>query len=251
MTAPFQKLDSQVLIVPTADVLASVTAKLLAKAFSKILQGQQRLTFIPSSGKTPLKTYRLLAQYYQDTVDWSRVTVVQMDEYCAQNLEPNLYFDHFLQTHLLQPLGIENFISMRKSHGNGLYEPEAYSEKLLSLGPIDFALHGIGRNGHIGFNEPGSDENSKTRIVELAQSTRHDNFSDIIASNRPQYGMTIGLGELRRVKHTLLIASGQHKSAALKSLINRDSISDTPACVLWGSSDFGLIVDQHAAKSFI
>lgn len=119
---------------------------------------------------------------------------------------------------------------------------------LLSLGPIDFALHGIGRNGHIGFNEPGSCANSMTRIVSLAPETQDDNFSNLADMDKPKYGITLGLKELRSVKHTLLIATETQKAIAVHKLLKQSDILETPASILWSSSDFGIIIDKKAAS---
>jgi glucosamine-6-phosphate deaminase len=254
MAMQFQKFDSQTLIVPDSDALAQATAELLIKAFSKILTRKQTVFFIPSSGQTPLKTYQLLARRYKTALDWSRITLVQMDEYWpgadpAILMDEGAYFYHFLQSHLVRPLDVGAFISIRKPGGGGPHSPKAYSEILSSLGPIDFALHGIGRNGHIGFNEPGSCIYSKTRIVDLAPATRSDNFPNLSEAEAPKYGITLGLKTLRQVNHTLLIATGAHKASAIRNLVGHDPVSKTPACILWDSPDFGLIIDQAAASN--
>jgi len=251
MSNIFQKFDSQTLILMSEEALAEVTATFLIKAFSNILRKQATLTFIPSSGRTPVKTYQHLTQNYRHAIDWSRVTIVQMDEYYADNLDPKLYFHNFLRTHLVAPLNIENFISMHDEKTASLYAPNAYRHKLNALGSIDFALHGIGRNGHIGFNEPYDDKHSETRIVELCSETQDDNFPNMKNENRPKQGMTLGLKDLARVKHSLLIASGEHKAKAIKELMNRAPISKTPACALWNSPDFGIILDRQAAKDVV
>jgi len=150
--------------------------------------------------------------------------------------------------HLVRPLDIPNFISMRKQSSRELLTPAEYDQKIAAAGSIDFALHGIGRNGHIGFNEPESDPNSVTRIVNLAPKTRRDNFPQMDLTDSPSHGMTLGLRDLARVKHTLLIASGEHKADAMSRLVGGSSISETPACALLNCRDFGVIMDRQAAK---
>lgn len=248
MAVHFQKFTNQAVIVPSNDILAEVTAKLIIKAFSRILARKERILFIPSSGRTPIKTYALLAARYKTAIDWRRVTIVQMDEYWTHGLDEDAYFYSFLQKHLVAPLDIGEFISMRKEDGTGISCPEYYHDKISELGPIDFALHGIGRNGHIGFNEPGTKANSETRLVELARVTLEDNFANTDTANIPHYGVTLGLKILRAVRHTLLIASGKHKATAIQKLLNKDPVLETPACALWESSDFGVIVDRDAGS---
>ena len=247
MAAIFQRLDSQAIIAADADAVAQLTAKLIVQSLSRILARKQMASFIPSSGSTPLKTYRLLATDYKTALDWSRVSVVQMDEYASDTLDRSLYFRNFLTSHLVTPLGIKNFISIQKPNSQALNSPRDYANKIAALGRIDFALHGIGRNGHIGFNEPGSSPLSETRMIKLAPETRRDNFPDMPAAQRPHYGMTMGLKDLKNVRHTLLIATGAHKTNAVRDLLNRSSVEKTPACALWETDDFGIIIDRSAA----
>lgn len=241
-------LDNRPLIVPTEDALAEAAARIIVDAFTAFLKSQHRVLFLPSSGRTPVKTYAYLARKYKNTIDWSRVTLVQMDEYKSTTLAPDLYFRKFLEQHLIAPLGIENFIFMTKPGSTQLIAPEDYAGKIKSAGPIDFALHGIGQNGHIGFNEPGSSSDSITRIVTLNPETRRDNFPNLKFNEAPSQGMTLGLQDLSRVKHSLLIASGETKADAIRRLLNQSSISRTPACAMLNCSDFGIIIDPHAAK---
>ena len=242
------QFDTQTVIVYDDDTLAMVTSKLLIRAFQAILLKQDYVVFLPSSGRTPLKTYQYLAKHHKHTIDWSRMKVVQMDEYNSGQLKPEDYFETFLKTHLITPLGIGEFLSMHNPAG-GLYAPDDYESKITAWGGIDFALHGIGSNGHIGFNEPGSVVDSTARYVKLAEQTRRDNFPNMQAYDRPKTGMTLGLRDLKRVKHTVLLATGAHKAPAVQNLLNRTPVSQTPACILWDSPDFGVIVDQKAARS--
>ena len=251
MSLQFHKVSKQATIVPNDDVLAEITANLIVKAFTRILMRKENVTFLPSSGRTPIKTYKILAQKYKAVIDWSRITLVQMDEYYTNQLDEYAYFYRFIEKHLVKPLGIKTFISPKKDDKTGLLDVEDYMSFLSKLGPIDFALHGIGRNGHIGFNEPGSAMTSETRIVKLTSATREDNFTHLTDADRPQYGMTLGLKELRAVRHTLLIATGKHKALAIRNLLKRQSVLETPACALWNSPDFGIILDQQAAEFII
>ena len=254
MTMHFQKLNAQVMIVPNNDILAKTTAKLLVTAFSKILDKKERVLFIPSSGNTPLKTYQLLVKHYKHAIDWSRITIIQMDEYWSKPINENAYFYSYLQKNLVTPLGIGKCVLMKKPNGTGeteLYTPKEYAHKLSSLGTIDFALHGIGRNGHIGFNEPGSAANTVTRIVNLTPETQTDNFPNLAERDTPKHGITMGLKCLCRVNHTLLIATGTQKANAVHKLLMQRDILKTPASILWNSPDFGIIVDRNAANLLV
>ena len=248
MGIQIQKFDPQVLITASDDGLAEITASLIVKAFKRLLTYKEHINFIPSSGNTPKKTYQILATRHHNAIDWSRVRIIQMDEYFSSDLNPEMYFKTFLQDNLVDPLGIGETIFMQKPDTRTLYTPEEYKQKIKAAGPLDFALHGIGRNGHIGFNEPNSAVDSETRNVILAETTSIDNFPNSSNSERSIAGMTLGLKELQAVAHTLLIATGKHKAEAIRDLINYAPTSQIPACALWNTPDFGVIVDKAAAR---
>lgn len=115
MTLLFQNLNAQPMVVTDSDILAQTTARLLVKAFSEILARKERVLFIPSSGSTPLKTYCILAKQYRDAIDWSRITIIQMDEYWTRSINRDAYFHSYLRKDLMEPLGVGRFISMQKS----------------------------------------------------------------------------------------------------------------------------------------
>lgn len=141
-----------------------------------------------------------------------------------KNLPSDAYFYSFLQKHLVAPLGIGNFVSMRGEDGNIISCPAQYERRL------EAAL------------------NSETRIAELAGPTLEDNFSGYTESDIPRYGLTLGLKRLRAVRRTVLIASGKPKAAAVQKLLSKTSALETPACALWKNSDFGVIIDADAAS---
>ncbi|NQD65799.1 glucosamine-6-phosphate deaminase, partial [Bacillus haikouensis] len=133
-------------------------------------------------------------------------------------------------------------------NGEGLeLECHRYERLIEEIGPPDLQILGIGSNGHIGFNEPGTSFQSETHIVELAESTRRANaryFSSL--DEVPQYAITMGIKSILKSKRILLLASGSHKANAVKTLLECDPDEGFPASVLKGHGDVTLVVDEGA-----
>ena len=121
--------------------------------------------------------------------------------------------------------------------------------KMLAENPIDIQLLGIGSNGHIGFNEPGTPFESKTQIVELKEQTRKDNarFFDSI-DEVPTQSITMGISSITRAKKIIVVATGENKADAVYGMIKGPITTDLPASVLQRHDDVVVILDKDAAS---
>ncbi|MBD3271128.1 MAG: glucosamine-6-phosphate deaminase, partial [Elusimicrobia bacterium] len=125
----------------------------------------------------------------------------------------------------------------------------AYEQTIQRCGGIDLQLLGIGRNGHIGFNEPGSSFDSRTRIVELNEQTRMVNFekffkpAHIPFTSMPRHAVTAGIGTIMEAKKIIMLANGQDKTEAVKAMLCGPYSEDVPASVLQKHHDATLITD--------
>ena len=125
--------------------------------------------------------------------------------------------------------------------------PDQYEDLLKKSGGIDIQLLGIGRNGHVGFNEPGSERFSRTRVVKLTAETieaNRDQFSDII----PSEAISMGIGTILDSKNLLMLATGKTKAEAIKYLLNHHDDSGCPATFLKNHPHFTLVLDPDAAS---
>jgi len=121
----------------------------------------------------------------------------------------------------------------------------AYEAKIAHYGGIDLQLLGIGRNGHIGFNEPGTPFDSRTAAVELSQQTR-----DVMTgfdSNRPHRAITMGIGTIMEARHCLLLATGEAKAAAVGAMLSHPPSLACPASALQAHTDLMIVLDRQAA----
>ena len=180
-----------------------------------------------SAGRTPTQLYAILASQMRDQVDWSRVALFQMDEYvdAPSAVEP---FKSYLARTVVAPLEIVDWRPLevdKEANDETWREVIAHHElELAERGGIDLAVHGIGANGHLGFNEPGSPPSSTGRVVELSSSTRA-----AMAQPPATMGVTMGLTTLLSARETILLASGAGKALAVAAAIEGPLSADCPA----------------------
>lgn len=192
------------------------------------------------TGNTMIPFYRLATEYRSDlrTDTWS---CFQLDEYLP--IEPenaHLSFKAFLEKYFFSSALVKEsfFIAQYQN-------PEDYEKMIEAKGGIDVALLGIGQNGHIAFNEPGSEPDSRTRIVDLHPQTLLSNFK----GNPPFHqAITIGIGTILSAKKIYIVALGKNKANAVKSAIRDPESKSCPASFLRRHPDVTWLLDQESAE---
>jgi glucosamine-6-phosphate deaminase len=199
--------------------------------------------FLPSAGRTPLGAYARLRAEHRRSLDWSRVVCVQMDEYEGIGDRDPRGFAAALRRDLVEPLGIGRFLRFQDGDGALRMPLPAYERTVrLRLGGVDCAVQGIGRNGHIAFNEPGDPEAERTRRVRLAPSTRAANG---VPFDR---GVTLGLAALGEARVTLALVIGPAKRQAAEAVLFRPAgIGNPAASVLRRCPRVSVLLDPEAA----
>ena len=198
-----------------------------------------------SSGGTPKRTYEIITQDLLHEVDWQRVTLVQMDEYLAVELSDAASQYCFLDESLVSKLPFKEVIRFDREF---IENPALFEEKVVEAGGIDIAVHGIGINGHLGFNEPGSKVNSRTRTVALTESTRIANSRFFSCLDRvPTHGVTVGLKTIVEAKKIYLLAFGEAKKRVVVQAISGGRASKNPASVLQSHGNTVYILDRASA----
>ncbi|MYL62582.1 glucosamine-6-phosphate deaminase [Bacillus hwajinpoensis] len=203
-----------------------------------------------ATGGTPLGTYkRLIKDHEQNGTSYKKVTTYNLDEYVGFSLEnPNSYHA-FMYDNLFEKVDIPT-INVHLPSGTALdlvEECKGYEERIEEAGGIDVQLLGMGSNGHIGFNEPGTSFQATTQIVELAQSTREANarfFDDI--KEVPYQAITMGIATIMKSKEILLLVSGESKNDAMKKLMEGEVDESFPASILNKHSHVTIIADKEA-----
>jgi glucosamine-6-phosphate deaminase len=239
----------QIEIVPDADAAAERGAALVIAT----LRSSPAATLGLATGATMAPLFaRLVAAIRAGEVSFGATTIFNLDEYVGVAPQSQGSFHRYMQEHLLEHIDME---SGRAHIPDGMArdvaaEAARYEAQIQVAGGIDLQLLGIGTNGHIGFNEPGSDFSSRTRKVRLEQATRvHEaaNFPDGAAT--PEYAITMGIATILEARHLLLIATGREKAAAIAAAIDGPLTSACPASSLRLHDSVRIICDEAAASA--
>lgn len=200
-----------------------------------------------ATGSTPLKVYEYLIEDYQkNKTNYEKVTTFNLDEYIGLDEK---YLDKSYQYFMNKNLFSKININLNNTHFPDEKNPEKYDVLIKNKGGIDFQILGIGINGHIGFNEPPADLNSKTRIVKLSDSTIKANsrfFKD--ESDVPTSAVSMGLWSILQAKQIVLMAFGKSKKNAIKKLYNLNEFdSNLPASALIKKDNVLIIFDEESS----
>lgn len=204
-----------------------------------------------ATGGTPVETYRQLVEDHQTNgTSYSKIRTVNLDEYVGLSTsDPNSYHA-YMQEHLFQYIDLP--AAQHYVPDGQAAQPDAacreYDQLIDQLGGIDLQLLGIGRNGHIGFNEPGSSFTIGTHVVNLTASTRAANARYFAQpEDVPERAVTMGIGTILKSRKILLIVSGKNKAEAMKRLLQyRRPENNFPASALISHPDVTVIADAEA-----
>lgn len=204
-----------------------------------------------ATGSTMEPIYAGLVQkIQQDNIDVSQVKTFNLDEYIGLSSEHPQSYYQFMQQHLFQPIGIRPEQVTLPSGICADIEEEcaSYSEKIGAAGGLDIQLLGIGTNGHIGFNEPGTPFDSLTHVIELSENTRLDNGRFFENQDEvPTHAITMGIQDITNAKEIVLVATGSHKAEVMAQLYAADIDEQLPASILKQHPRISFIIDDAAA----
>jgi glucosamine-6-phosphate deaminase len=204
-----------------------------------------------ATGSTMVGVYReLVRMHREDKLDLSGVVSFNLDEYLSIAAEHPQSFRRFMQEHLFSKVNIrpEN-IHIPDGSVRGDYDAYCakYDQEICEAGGIDLQLLGIGRNGHIGFNEPASSLGSRTRLKVLSAETLEDNKKFFgMGETIPECAITVGIGTILEAKRILLLASGSSKAKAVADAIEGPVTSTITASALQHHPEVTFIVDEQA-----
>lgn len=203
-----------------------------------------------ATGSTPEGMYKCLIDCYKrGIVDFSNVTSFNLDEYVGLDESHPCSYGYYMKENLFEHVNIgEDHAFVPSGTETNLEEHcKNYESIIGSVGKIDIQILGIGINGHIGFNEPGTSFASRTHVVELNESTREVNsrFFDSI-DEVPTMAVTMGIETIMEANEIVLLITGKNKAETVKQLIESDITEDFPASALKNHPNFTLIVDEAA-----
>jgi glucosamine-6-phosphate deaminase len=202
-----------------------------------------------ATGSTPLGLYnKLITAHKELSVDFSTMTTFNLDEYYPMKKENPQGYYHFMFENLFNHINVtlSNLHFLDGMTPNSKIVCARYEKKINEKG-IDLQILGVGANGHIGFNEPGFQFNSITRLVDLSEKTIASNarfFNNI--NHVPRQALSMGISTIMSAKKILLLASGKSKAEAIKQLIEGPIDKNCPVTILQRHPNATLIVDQDA-----
>jgi glucosamine-6-phosphate deaminase len=238
----------EIIIQPNAELAALTVADVIGQA----LLAEPRVVLGLATGFTMQPVYdRLVRRHHEDGVDFSRCSTFNLDEYIGLAASDPRSYHYFMRHHFFDRVNIE----MRHTHlPDGMAadlpaECANYERLIAANGGIDLQILGIGLNGHIGFNEPDSAFNSRTRVQTLSRATRAQNaplFSSL--AEVPREAITMGIGTILDARQCLLLATGFEKAEIVSKAIEGPLTVAITATALQLHPNSTIVLDEAAAS---
>jgi len=255
MVDSFEKIPLE--IFPNATAGSAFVAKKIADLIREKEKNKQRCVLGLSTGKSPLKLYaELIRMHREEGLSFRNVVAFNLDEYYPiQRTAPQSYY-RFMKENLFNHIDIDPkncFIPNGELSKDAMKEfCKGYEQAIIDAGGIDLQILGIGSNGHIGFNEPGSSRFSKTRVTPLENSTRLSNAGDFESVTQvPRLSVTMGISTILNSRKIILMAWGSSKAPALQKSLEGNETEEIPASLLQQHEDTLFVADEAAAAELI
>ncbi|WP_309382792.1 glucosamine-6-phosphate deaminase [Cerasicoccus frondis] len=241
-------------IYPTADEACAYVADAITELINERNAAGKPTILGLATGSTPVRLYReLIRRYLEEGLSFEQVITYNLDEYYGLSGEHPESYRRFMQDQLFDHI---NILPENTHVPDGL-APRAdvfdscqrYEQSIKDVGGIDIQILGIGRTGHIGFNEPGSGPESRTRLVTLDTLTRRDAARDFLGEeNVPRHAFTMGVGTILDARKVFLLAWGESKASVIAESVEGSQTERIPASFLQLHADCTFCIDQAAAS---
>lgn len=235
----------KVIVVKNYEAMSELGAEIIANT----IKANPNCTLGLATGSSPIGTYQNLVKACENKeISFKNVKTYNLDEYCGiDRTHPQSYY-YFMHDNLFNHVDIneENVHIPLVSNNNLEQDCKNYND-MLNEAEVDLQLLGIGGNGHIGFNEPGTPFSQETFIVKLTDKTRQDNkrfFNSI--DEVPTHAITMGIANIMKAKKILMLISGSSKADTVVRLLNDEIDTGFPASILHKHPDVTVIIDQDA-----
>ncbi len=224
-----------------------------ANYFIEVLKEESKPVLGLATGSSPLGLYeKLIESYKRGEISFENVHTYNLDEYVGLDGSHEQSYRYFMNENFFNHVDID---LNNTNVPNGLLDAdESCREYNLALQEyeIDIQVLGIGSNGHIAFNEPGTSFSSVTHKVDLKEKTIQDNARFFASIDEvPKQAVTMGLANIMKAKKIILIATGEHKAEALRQMILGEITEELPASILQFHPNVVILTDREAAKKFV
>lgn len=224
-------------------------AAMAAQQYVSLLKRKPNAILGGATGSTPLGLYAELVRLNKaGEISFKEASSFNLDEYVGLDGAHDQSYRYFMDHNLFDHIDIDKSRT-RVPSGIDISDPAAYDKEIQAAGGVDLQLLGIGNNGHIGFNEPGTPFGSLTHIVELTESTREANkrfFASI--DEVPTHAVTMGIKTVMQARSIILMAIGPAKAPIMKEMLQGPVTEKVPASVLQLHPDVTVYMDYEAAK---
>ena len=237
----------QIQIFETSDQVARSAANIIAA----LIRIKPDAVIGLATGSTPVKTYgELIRLHREESLSFAKVSTFNLDEYWGLDGDHDQSYRHFMHHLLFDHIDIRAW-NTHVPNGKAVdptLEGEAFEAKIRACGGVDLWLLGVGTNGHIAFNEPGSLPDSRTRQIDLTPETIDANTRFFQNQDVPRKAITVGIATILDARKVLLLATGEGKSSAIKQALQDQPASQCPASFLQNHPNCTFILDQEAAS---
>ncbi len=248
----FENIHTEVLddVNDASRIVAEEIAQLIRSKSSK----NEKCVLGLATGSSPIKIYQeLVRMHHEEGLSFQNVVSFNLDEYFGLTKNDVQSYVHFMHHHLFDHVDISEdqiHIPLGDVPFNEIHDwCAAYEEKINSYGGLDFQLLGIGRTGHIGFNEPGSKRNSTTRMITLDYLTRSDNaFAFNTLADVPRKAITMGVGTIMKAKRIVVLGWGLKKAEIIHKTVEGEVSPEVPATYLQEHENATFVMDNAAAS---
>lgn len=239
----------EVIIQPDEKAAAEWAAQQIASA----IEAKPNLVLGLATGNTPRKLYRRLVDMHRNQgLDFSAVTTFNLDEYLGLGPDHPGSYRYFMRENLFDHININPKLCYIPNGltDDVLQECETFESRIEGSGGIDIQILGIGPNGHIGFNEPGSSLGSRTRFKALTEDTRLANAEMFGGQeNVPRFVITVGVGTIQEARRIILLAFGEQKAEIVRQAVEGPITCEVTASALqWHRSTVFLLDEAAASK---
>lgn len=240
-------------IFKTSEQASVFVAREIANLILKRQKEKKNVVLGLATGSTPTRVYAELVKMHKEGLSFRNVITFNLDEYWPMQPESLQSYVRFMNEHLFNHIDIPrkniNIPDGTIPKSKIAEYCKSYEQKMESAGGLDIQVLGIGRTGHIGFNEPGSTERSLTRITTLNQVTRNDAASDFFGEeNVPQKALTMGVGTILKSKRIILMAWGEGKGSIVQKAVEGEISDQVPATYLQRHANTQIILDEAASS---
>ncbi len=208
-----------------------------------------------ATGSSPMAVYAELARmHHEEKLSFANVITFNLDEYYPMEPQSLQSYVRFMREHLFDLVDIDP-ANIRIPDGTVAANKvgefcRRYEEQIAEAGGIDIQLLGVGRTGHVGFNEPGSNRNSRARLITLDKITRCDAASDFFGEEHvPRHALTLGVGNILEARRLILLAFGEHKAEIIARTVEGEVTSSVPASFLQEHPSAEILLDKAAAAA--